>query len=90
MSAGRIVALVVGALVLLLSGVLLLGGAALLSADVTERSDGYLLSPEDNLTGPGYALVSERIDLSTGADWMPVSAALGTARVEVTGTCSAP
>jgi hypothetical protein len=86
MGAGRIVAVVFGVLTLLLSSVLLLGGAALLSADVTERSDGYLLSPEDDLSAPGYALVSERIDLSTGADWMPISAALGTARVEVTGT----
>ena len=86
MSAGRVVAVVLGVLALLLSSVLVLGGGALLAADVTERSDGYLLSPEDSLTGPGYALVSERIDLSTGADWMPVSAALGTARIEVTGT----
>jgi hypothetical protein len=86
MSAGRVLAVVFGVLVLLLASVLLLGGGALLSADVTERTDGYVLSPEDTLTGPGYALVSERIDLSTGADWMPVSAALGTARVEVTGT----
>jgi hypothetical protein len=86
MGAGRVVALVFGVLVLLLASVLLLGGGALLSANLAERSDGYLLSPEDSLAGPGYALVSERIDLSTGADWMPVSAALGTARIEVTGT----
>ena len=86
MSAGRVVAVVLGVLAVLMSTVLLLGGGALLAADVTERSDGYLFSPEDGLTGPGYALVSERIDLSTGADWMPVSAALGTARIEVTGT----
>ena len=86
MSAGRVLAVVFGVLTLLLASVLLLGGGALLSADVTERTDGYVLSPEDTLAGPGYALVSERIDLSTGADWMPVSAALGTARIEVTGT----
>jgi hypothetical protein len=30
--------------------------------------------------------VSERIDLSTGGDWVPVSAALGTTRVQATGT----
>jgi hypothetical protein len=88
MSAGRVVAVVLGVLTLLLASVLLIGGSALLAADMTERSDGYVFSPEDNLAGPGYALVSERIDLSTGADWMPVSAALGTARVEVTGTAS--
>lgn len=86
MSAGRVVAVVFGVLFLLLSSVLLLASGALLAADVTERSDGYLLSPQDRLAGPGYALVSERIELSTGADWMPVSAALGTARIEVTAT----
>ena len=87
MSAGRILAVVLGVLVLLLSSVLLIAGGVLLSADLTDRSDdGYLFSPRDSLSGPGYALVSERIDLSTGADWMPISAALGTARVEVTGT----
>jgi hypothetical protein len=88
MSAGRVLAVVFGVLVLLLSSGLLLAGGVLLAADVTERSDGYLISPEDRLAGPGYALVSERIELSTGADWMPISAALGTARVEVTGTTS--
>ena len=86
-SAGRIVALVLGVLVLLFSTLLLMGGGALLSAHLTERSDdGYLLSPEDTIAGPGYALVSERIELSAGADWVPLSAALGTARIEVTGT----
>jgi hypothetical protein len=86
-SAGRIIALVLGLLVLLFSTLLLMGGGALLSADLTGRSDdGYLTSPEDTFTGPGYALVSERIELSTGADWVPLSAALGTARIEVTGT----
>ena len=51
MSAGRVVALVFGVLVLLLASVLLLAGGALLWADVAERTDGYLLSPEDTLTG---------------------------------------
>ena len=87
LGAGRIVGLVLGVLLLLLSGVLLLGGGVLLAADLNERSaDGYLLSGEETLAGPGHALVSERIDLSTGADWVPLSAALGTARFEVTGT----
>jgi hypothetical protein len=83
--AGRVVALVVG-LVLLLPGLgLLLGGGTLLWADWTSRDDGFVVSPEDVFASQGYALVSERIDLRTDADWLPVSAAFGTARVEVTG-----
>ena len=88
MSAGRVVAVVFGVLVLLLVERPAAGRAASCSAaDLTERTTTATCSrPRTASTGPGYALVSERIDLSTGADWMPVSAALGTARVEVTGT----
>ena len=83
--AGRIVALVVGVL-LLLPGLGLLGaGGTLLWADWTSRSDGFVVSPDEVFTSQGYALVSERIDLRTDADWLPISAALGTARIEVTG-----
>ena len=83
--AGRIVALVVGVL-LLLPGLGLLGaGGALLWADWT-RSGSFVDSPEDVFSSQGYALVSDRIDLRTDADWLPLSAALGTARVAVTGT----
>jgi hypothetical protein len=82
---GRVVALVLGVL-LLLPGLALLGaGGTLLWADWTSRSDGFVVSPDETFSTQGYALVSERIELSTDADWVPVSAALGTARVEVTG-----
>jgi len=85
MGTGRIVALVLGVL-LLLPGLALLGaGGTLLWADWTSRSDGFVVSPDETFSTQGYALVSERIDLSTDADWVPVSAALGTARVDVTG-----
>jgi hypothetical protein len=86
MSAGRVVALVLGLLLLLVAALMMAGGGGLLWADRAERTDGYLLSNEETLSGPGYALVSERIDLSTGADWVPLSAALGSVRFEATGT----
>ncbi len=82
--AGRIVALVIGVLLLLPGLGLVGGGGALLWADWTSRSDGFVVSPDEVFTSQGYALVSERIDLRTDADWLPISAALGTARVEVT------
>jgi hypothetical protein len=84
-SAGRIVALVCGVLLLIPALGLLAGGGVLLWADSSGRNDdGYLISAEDSFSSPGYALATDGIDLSTGADWMPVSAALGDARVRVT------
>src|SRR3954464_4793132 len=85
--AGRIIALVVGVILLLPGLGLLLGGGALLWADNSHRtSDGYLVSDAATFSQPGFALTSDRLDLSTGADWVPVSSALGTARFEVTST----
>lgn len=81
---GRIIALVIG-IVLLVPGIgLLVGGGALLWVDRSSRtSDGFVVSATDHLTAPGYALSSETLDLSTGASWLPISSALGKARVEV-------
>ena len=83
-SAGRIIARVFG-VVLLLPGLGLLGGGGLLLwLELGNRTDGYVFSETDSFSTEGYALASERIDLATGADWLPISAALGTARAEVT------
>jgi hypothetical protein len=84
-SPGRIIAAVLGALLILPALGLLGGGGVLLWADLGERSDdGYLYTASDDFATPGHALVSERIDLDPGADWVGLSAALGTARIEVT------
>jgi hypothetical protein len=81
-----VIALVLGLVLLLPALGLLAGGAALLRADRAHRTaDGYLQSSQNSFSTGGYALISERIDLSTGADWLPLSTALGTARLEVTG-----
>ena len=59
----------------------------LLWADPSGRTRRlHVLRRRDDFSTDGYALVSERIDLATDADWVPLSAALGTARLEVTGT----
>jgi hypothetical protein len=81
-----VIALVLGLLVLLAGLGLLAGGGALLWADQSKRTDdGYLFSPGTRLSSPGYALVSDRIDLAAGAGWVPVSEALGTARLRASG-----
>jgi hypothetical protein len=85
MSAGRIVALVFGILLLVPGLGLLAGGGVLLWGALVEREDGYLFTEQDAFSTEGYALVSERVDLQTGADWVPLEAALGTVRIEATG-----
>ncbi|MGY1617429.1 hypothetical protein ACI797_11885 [Geodermatophilus sp. SYSU D00691] len=82
--AGRIVALVLGCLLVLPALGLLVGGGVLLWAHGVGREDGVVVSPQDRFTSSGYALVSERAELVAGPDWLPVSAAVGEARVEVT------
>ena len=80
--AGRIAALVIGIVILLPAAGLLLGGGVLLWADQGNRTDGFVFSETEDFSTDGYALVSERIDV-TGADWVPLRATLGTARAEV-------
>jgi hypothetical protein len=82
--AARVVALALGCLLLLPGIALVAAGGLLLWAHGVHRSDGFVTSPEDRFTTSTHALVSERIDLRTGADWLPVGTALGDARVEVT------
>jgi hypothetical protein len=82
-SAGRIVALVFGIILVLPALGLIVGGGVLLWADWNERSDGFVVSPEEEFLSPGHALVTDTIDIQTAGDWLPLSAALGTARVEV-------
>ena len=83
---GSVVALLFG-VVLLLPGIGLVGGGAILAwADAFQRADGYVVSPHDSFTSDGYALVSDRIDLAAGPEWLPVPQSLGSARIEVTGT----
>jgi hypothetical protein len=75
---------VLGALLLLPGIGLVAAGGVLLWAHGVDRTDGFVVSPEDRFTTSTHALISDRIDLRTGADWLPVHTALGDARVEVT------
>src|SRR4051794_35439076 len=82
---GRVIALVVGIVLLFPALGLLAGGGILLYADGPGRDDdGYLYSSSANFSSDGYAITSASVDLATGADWVPVSSALGTARIQVT------
>lgn len=90
-SVGRIVALVLGICLLLPGLGLLAGGGALLWVEQVDRNgQGFLHSTPESFATPGYALSSERIDLATGADWLPASVALGKVQVDVTGAKGSP
>jgi hypothetical protein len=83
----RIIGLVLGILLLLPGLGLLVGGGVLLWADGPGRNgDGYLYSASDNFSTTGYAITSTSVNLATGADWLPVSSALGTAKIHVAST----
>jgi hypothetical protein len=81
---GRVIALVVGAVLLLISTGVLLGGGALLWADRTQRDDGFVWTDTSNLRTSSYALVSDNVQLDmAGEEWV-LDRFLGTARIEVT------
>lgn len=80
---GRIVSVVIGAVLALISIGLLTTGAILLWADQSQRTDGFLMVTGRQLTTSGYAVTSDVITLEpAAADWVTTS--LGKVRVQVT------
>lgn len=84
-TAGRVVSVVLGALLLLTSTGLLTAGGGLLWADRSQRDGaGYVWTPVVTLSTDRYALTTEAMVLEgQGLNWV-VDDVLGTARVEVT------
>jgi hypothetical protein len=80
---GRVVAVVIGAVLLFVSAGLLLTGGGLLWADQTQRDGAYLMSRTTEVSSSRYAVTSEDIVLDTGgAEWV-LDDVIGRARVEV-------
>ena len=85
-TAGRVVSLVLGALLLLSSTGLLAAGGGLLWADQTQRENGWLTSQADLVSTARYALVSDDVTLdAAGTDWV-VHNVIGRVRLQVTST----
>jgi hypothetical protein len=82
----RVVTVVVGAVLLVLSTGMLVGGGALLWADRTQRDAGYLWSRAADLESDRYALAGDGIVLDTGGAVWVLDEVLGTARIEATAT----
>jgi len=87
-SAGRVVGVVLAALVFLVAGGFLAGGTTLAVADQSLRNDaGYLMTPTETLATGSYAIASEplTIDSGTAGDVVPQSL-LGEVAVRASAT----
>jgi hypothetical protein len=82
MSAGKIAAIIVGALIGITGIGLLMGSAGLLWANETQRdADGFFTTDDFELSTESYALTSAEIDLGADpSDWFP--SGLATVRLE--------
>ena len=86
MKVGRIVMIVVGALLALLGFGLLAGSTVGVLAYATQRSDGYFRTGEVRLATATYAITSDRVDLESDpgdADWLIDRGALGSVRLSI-------
>lgn len=86
-TAGRIAAVVIGALLILLSLVLLGGGGTALWADRTQRDGGYATTDVHEFSTSGSALATVSTDLgSAGVGWLYSPSILDKLRIRVTPT----
>jgi len=82
---GRITALVIGALLVLISLALLGGGGMGLWADLTQRDAGYVTTGVHEFSTSGSALTTEPTQLgSAGIGWLYSPSLLGKLRIRVT------
>ena len=84
-TAGRIAALAIGSLLVLLSLCLLGAGGTGLWADRTQRDDGYATTDVHHYSTAGSALATKRTELgAAGLGWLYAPGILGKVRVRVT------
>ncbi len=84
---GRVVSLVIGSMLGLVSfGLLAAGGAATWATNTQRDAAGYLTSGTRILSTASYAVTSESVDLGNSADWITPGDILGSVRVRATAT----
>lgn len=90
-TAGRITAIVIGALVVLLSLALLGAGGTALWADRTQRDGGYVTSDVHEFSTSGSALATVSTELgSAGVGWLYAPGLLDRVRIRVTTASAGP
>ena len=81
-TAGRVLALIAGALLLFVSTGLLVGGAGLLWADRTQREGQFLWTSTSTVSTAGYAVTADQLTIEgSGADWA-LDSVIGTAQLQ--------
>ncbi len=86
MKVGRIIMIVVGAVLALIGFGLLAGSTAGVFAYATQRTDGFFRTGEVRLASATYAITSDRVDLESepgDADWLIDRGALGSVRLMI-------
>jgi hypothetical protein len=90
-SAGRVVAVVSGAIAGLVAFSLVVAGAVLLYANGQKDHDGYVSTGSDRFHTRAYALATDDLDVNTDApDWVDTGAALGHVRLKATSRHGKP
>jgi uncharacterized protein len=90
-TAGRITALGIGSLLVLIALVMLGAGGTALWADLTKRDGGYVTTDVHHFSTSGSALVTERTELgAAGFGWLYSPGILGKVRIRVTPVSSGP
>ena len=87
MKAGRIVMIVIGALLALIGfGAMLAGGGAIAGYATQRDDDGFFRTGSVRLASPTYAITSDRVDLESApgpAGWLVDRGVLGTVKIDL-------
>jgi hypothetical protein len=79
----RVLLVVLGSIVALVGAGVIAAGTVAVVVDQTQRDDeGYLMSPDERFASAGYAVVSERADLSLEGQERAIDFFLGTVKIE--------
>lgn len=89
-TAGRVIAVVAGSVLLLISFGLIAGGGALAVASAQRDDDGYLMTDETTISAPGHAITSETITIETDTGVDVPGRLIGDAKLVVTSAEEEP
>ncbi|SDK06962.1 hypothetical protein SAMN05428985_102526 [Nocardioides sp. YR527] len=89
-TAGRVIAVVAGSVLLLISFGLIAGGVVLAVAAAERGDDGYLMTDETTISAPGHAITTETFTVETDAGVDVPGRLVGETKLVVTSTEEGP